>query len=230
MKKFQFLWLFFLLVSVPVVAQDTILVPNFAVATHPFMVNKVSFLKDAFVIELTIENQAPSGYFCASKHIYLQNLQSRKKWYMTHSEGIPVCPDVYHFRWQGEKLTFKLYFPPLDSNIRYVDVIEKCKEHCFSIFGLILDRTMNDAVNKGYDAFDHGDYANAYQEFKKAIDENPAYPYGFLYANIIKVLLAEKNYDEARIWYQKLQKSNLLDKKAVLEDVSKEKGFEMLQK
>jgi tetratricopeptide (TPR) repeat protein len=230
MKNLLFFGLLFLLFSVPVMAQETIVVPNFAVATHPFMVNKVSFLKDAFVIELTIENQAPTGYFCASKHIYIQNLQSRKKWYMTRSEDIPVCPEVYRFRWQGEKLTFKLYFPPVDSTIRYIDVIEKCKDHCFSIFGLILDRAMNEAVNKGYDAFEHGDFSLAYQEFKKAINENPAYPYGFLYANIIKVLLADKNYGEARVWYRKLQNRNLLDKKATLEQISKEKGFAMLQK
>ena len=230
MRKLPFLWLLFLLLSVPLWAQVTIQVPNFAVATHPFLVNQVSFQKNAFVIELTIENQSPTGYFCASKHIYIQNLQSRKKLYMTHSEGIPVCPDVYRFKWQGEKLTFKLYFPPLDTNIRYVDVIEKCQEHCFSIFGLILDRPMNEAINKGYDAFDHGDYTLAYREFKKAINENPAYPYGFLYANIIKVLLAEKNYEEARIWFQKFQKRNLLDKESVLKQISKEKGFEMLQK
>ncbi len=227
MKKIL-LFSFILLMLVSASKAQTIMVPNFAVATHPFLVNKVVFQKDAFIIELTLENQLPTGYFCASKHIYLQNLQSRKKLNMTHSEGIPVCPDVYHFKWQGEKLTFKLFFPPLDTTVRYIDVIENCQEHCFSIFGLILDRKMNEAINQGYNAFDNGDYSKAYQEFKKAIDRNPAYPYGFLYANIIKVLMAEKKQPEARKWYDKLRQSNFLDKKAILHQVSKEPYFDAL--
>ena len=227
MKKIL-LFSLFLLTLVPVSKAQTIEVPNFAVASHPFLVNKVIFKKDAFVIELTLENQSPTGYFCASKHIYLQNLQSRKKLNMTHSEGIPVCPDVYHFKWQGEKLTFKLFFPPLDTTVRYIDVIENCQEHCFSIFGLILDRKMNEAINQGYDAFNNGDYPKAYQEFKKAVDRNPAYPYGFLYANIIKVLMTEKKQPEAREWYDKLRHSNFLDKKAILHQVSKEPYFDAL--
>jgi len=208
---------------------QTIKVPNFAVSTHPFLVNKVSFQKNAFVIELTIENQSPNGYFCASKHIYIQNTQSRKKLNMTHSEGIPVCPDVYRFKWQGEKLTFKLYFPKLDTNVRYVDVIENCNDHCFSIFGLILNRQMNTDINQGYAAFDHADYQRAYECFKNAIEKNPAYPYGFLYANIIKVLMAQNNTTEAKVWYKKLQQRELLDKRAILDQISKEKYFEQLK-
>ncbi len=227
MKKIL-LFSLFLLMLVSVSTAQTIEVPNFAVATHPFLVNKVVFQKDAFIIELTLENQSPTGYFCASKHIYLQNLQNRKKLNMTRSEGIPVCPDVYHFKWQGEKLTFKLFFPPLDTTVRYIDVIENCHEHCFSIFGLILDRKMNEAINRGYNAFDNGDYPTAYQEFKKAIDRNPAYPYGFLYANIIKVLMTEKKQPEARKWYDKLRQSDFLDKKAILHQVSKEPYFDAL--
>ncbi len=230
MKKILVLFFPALLIlfAVPAKAQ-TIKVPNFAVATHPFLVNEVRFTKNAFVVTLTIENQSPKGYFCASKHIFIRNIQSRKKVYMTHSEGIPVCPDVYRFKWQGEKLTFKLYFPRLDTTVRYVDVVEQCHDHCFSIFGLILDRAMNKAINQGYDAFDHGDLQRAYNEFKMAIEKNPGYPYGFIYANLIKVLMAQNKAKEARIWYKKLQQKNLLDKKAILDQISKEEYFEQLK-
>lgn len=218
-----------LLVSAVPLFGQTIKIPNFAVSTHPFLVNEVSFQKDGFMIELTIENQSPTGYFCASKHIYLKNIQNKKKLFMTHSEGIPVCPDVYRFRWQGEKLTFKLFFPKLDTNVRYVDVIENCDNNCFSIFGLILDPEMNEAINQGYNAFDNGDLQQAYQDFKMAIERNPAYPYGFLYANIIKVLVEQKKYDEAKTWYNKLKQKDFLDQNAILDQISKEDYFNVLK-
>ncbi len=222
MKKFQNLLVFVLMVSAVPLFGQTIKVPNFAVATHPFLVNQVTWQKDGFMIELTIENQSLSGYFCASKHIYLQNIQNKKKLYMIRSENIPVCPNVYRFKWQGEKLTFKLFFPKPDTNIRYVDVIEKCKSHCFSIFGLILDPEMNEAINRG-------DFPNAYEDFKKAIEKDPTYPYGFLYANIIKVLAEQKNYTAAKSWYKKLQQKNFLDENAILEQISKEDYFDKLK-
>lgn len=217
-----------LMILVFPLAAQTIKVPNFAVSTHPFLVNQIVWQKDDFMIELTIENQSLSGYFCASKRIYLQNIHSKKKIFMTRSEGIPVCPDVYRFKWKGEKLTFKLFFPRPDTNIHYVDVIESCKEHCFSIFGLILDPVMNTAINEGYSAFDNGDFPNAYKYFKEAIDRNPAYPYGFLYANIIKVLAEQKNYTGAKSWYKKLQQKDFLDEDAILEQISKEDYFDKI--
>ncbi len=227
--KYRGLLAFILLIWFMPLLGQTIKVPNFAVATHPFLVNEVSYRENGFMIELTIENQAPSGYFCASKHIYLQNNQTKKKIYLLRSEGIPVCPDVYRFKWKGEKLTFKLFFPKLNKKIRYVDVIENCNNHCFSIFGLILDPVMNTAINQGYEAFDNSDFQKAYEDFKKAIDKNPAYPYGFLYANIIKVLVQQKNYTEAKIWYKKLQQKDFLDEKAILEQISKEDYFDKLK-
>ncbi len=230
MKKWiQHLLALVLMVSVVPLFGQTIKVPNFAVATHPFLVNQVTWQKDGFMIELTIENQSANGYFCASKSIYLQNNRSKKKIFMTHSENIPVCPSVYRFKWQGEKLTFKLFFPNLDTTIRYVDVIENCNNHCFSIFGLILDPEMNIAINQGYKAFDNDDFQNAYEDFKKAIDKDPAYPYGFLYANIIKVLAAQKKFAAAKSWYKKLQQTYLLDKNAILEQISKEDYFDKIQ-
>ncbi len=221
-KKVQSLLVFLLIVSASTLFGQTIKVPNFAVATHPFLVNEVSYQENGLMIELTIENQTSSGYFCASKDIYLQNIQTKKKIYLLRSEGIPVCPDVYRFKWKGEKLTFKLFFPKLDKKIRYVDVIENCNDNCFSIFGLILDPVINAAINQGYEAFDHNDLQTAYKAFKKAIEKNPGYPYGFLYANIIKVLVQQKNYTEAKTWYKKLQHKDFLDKKSILEQISKE--------
>ena len=228
-KKIQRFLAFMLMVSAVPLFGQTIKVPNFAVATHPFLVNQVTYQKDGFMIELTIENQLPNGYFCASKHIYLQNLRNKKKFFMIRSENIPVCPNVYRFKWQGEKLTFKLFFPKLDTNIRSVDVIENCKSHCFSIFGLILDPEMNEAINRGYKAFNNGDFQSAYEDFKKAIEKNPAYPYGFLYANIIKVLAEQKNYTAAKAWYKKLQEKKFLDENALLEQISKEDYFDKLK-
>jgi len=88
---------------------------------------------------------------------------------------------------------------------------------------------INKAINQGYKAFDNGDFQNAYEDFKKAIDKDPAYPYGFLYANIIKVLAAQKKFAAAKSWYKKLQQKYLLDKNAILEQISKEDYFDKIQ-
>ncbi len=228
-KRIPFLLTLALFILGGTLVGQTIKVPNFAFSTHPFLVNEVSFLKNGFVIELTIENQSPTGYFCASRHIYLRNLKNNQKIYMTHSEGIPVCPNVYHFKWKGEKLTFKLFFPKIDTSIHYVDVIENCNDHCFSIFGLILDPKMNTLINNGYKAFENNDLQESFLDFKRAVEENPGYPYGFLYTNIIKVLAAQKNYAEAKNWYRKLQQRNCLDQTDIMEQISKENYFDKIK-
>ncbi len=195
--------------------------PNFAFASHPISIEKIIRLPDAFVIRLNIENQMENGYFCASKTIYLQDIISGKKIKLNHAENIPVCPDVYHFKWVGEKLHFSLYFPLPDSGLRYANVIEECQSHCLSIYGLITDAKMNNQINRGFDAYSHQNLSFALESFEAAVQQNPDYPFGFLYAHIIKILLEQEKYDEAKSWFQKLKMSNFIDKKSVLKQIEK---------
>jgi len=202
---------------------------NFAVATHPIVVKAIHRYADSLVMELSIENQSPTGYFCINKNVFMQDLKRGKDIPIIRSEGIPVCPDNYHFRWVGEKLNFKLVFPETDTSIHFVNLIEACNNHCFSIYGLILNRKMNEEINLGYDSFSHGNLNFALKSFENVIKENPAYPFGFLYAHIIKILLQQKKYEEAKTWYQKLQASDFLDKEAVLKQIAKDEDAAKLE-
>jgi len=200
---------------------QTIDKPNFALASHPITVVKIERTTKYFILNLSLENKMEHGYFCASKTIYLEDIKSGNRLKLDHAKGIPVCPDVYHFRWKGEKLPFSLYFPLPDSGFRYVNVIESCEDHCLSIYGLITDTQMNENINKGFDAYVHHNLDFALKIFQATVKQNADYPFGYLYTHIIKILLEQKNYQEAKIWYKKVLESNFPDKNSILKQIDK---------
>ncbi len=199
--------------------------PNFAASSHPVTIDRVLKTDTSFVVQITLENKLPNGYFCAGKEIVLKDIVSDKKIQMNHAEGVPVCPEVYHFKWVGEKLQFSLYFPVVDTTVRYADIIEVCNENCLVINGLILDQKLNLLIDRGYDAYTHENLSLALESFQAAINHYPDYPYGFMYGNVIRILLEEKNVKEAKQWAQKLKDSRINDKYSVLRQLYEEKGF-----
>ena len=219
------LLLLFLSVGLFELSAQTIVKPNFAVGSHPVTVDKISRTDSAFVVQITLENKLPNGYFCAGKDIVLKDITTGKLFKMNYSEGIPVCPDVYHFKWIGEKLTFSFYFPVVDTTVHFVNLVENCKENCLVINGLILDSTMNALINQGFDAYTHENLSLAFESFQSAIDRFPDYPYGFLYGNVIRILLEEKKVKEAKNLAVKLRDSQIIDKYSILKQIEKEKGF-----
>ncbi len=224
MKTSSLLLLFLTIGFGKLVAQN-LTNPNFAAGSHPITVDKIVRNDTSLVIQITLENKLPNGYFCAEKKIVLNDLISGKKTEMNHAEGVPVCPEMYHFKWVGEKLQFSLYFPVLDTATRYVDLIEVCKENCLIINGLILDPKLNLLINRGYDAYTHENLSLALESFQSAITFYPDYPYGFMYGNVIRILLEERNSKEAKRWAQKLKDSQISDKYSILRQLNEEKGF-----
>jgi len=199
--------------------------PNFAAGSHPVTIDKITKTDTSFVVQITLENRLPNGYFCAGKKIVLIDLITGAETQMKYAEGVPVCPEMYHFKWVGEKLQFSLHFPALDTTIRYADLIEVCKENCLVINGLILDPKMNLLINTGYDAYTHKNLSLAMESFQSAITRYPDYPYGFVYGNIIRILLEENKTKEAKNWAQKLKDSPIKDKYSILRQLHEEKGF-----
>ncbi len=226
MKNFLILIAF--LISILIANGQNLDKPNFAIASHPLYVEQLRWSPKAFIMELVIENQAKHGSFCADKNIYIKDLSTNTKYYLIRSEGIPVCPQSYHFKFVGETLHFLLYFPPLSPKVKYINLVENCDNHCFSILGIIISRKMNYEINKGFDFFADGNFDFAYSAFKQAIDNNPNYPYGFLYAHIIKVLIRQNKIKEAKKWFTKLKISHLADKKDVLKQIEKEEDYKLL--
>ena len=224
MKNF-FLVLFFLTIGFGKLYPQSIEKPNFAACSHPISIDRILKTDTSFVVQITLENKLPNGYFCAGKDIVLKDITTGKLFKMKYSEGIPVCPDVYHFKWVGEKLQFSLYFPAVDTTIRYADIIEVCKENCLVINGLILDPKLNLLIDRGYDAYTHENLSLALESFQSAISRYPDYPYGFMYGNVIRILLEEKKVKEAKRWAQKLKDSQISDKYSILRQLNEEKGF-----
>jgi len=215
-----------LLVFYPIIAQSQgIEKTNFAVCSHPVTVDKVVRDSASLTLFITLENHLSNGYFCASGNIVLQDLIFGTKAQLIRAEGVPVCPEMYHFKWSGEKLHFSLVFQAVDTSIHFVDLIELCDENCLVINGLFLDQSTNNLLNQGFDAYTHNNLSLALHSFKEAIKLNPDYPYGFLYGNVIKILLDQNNKKEAENWAWKLRTSRMKDKFSVLKQIELEKGF-----
>jgi tetratricopeptide (TPR) repeat protein len=214
MKKLFFLTSFLFIYS-SLICQNTDNI-NFAVSTHPMKVNKIELFQNQTKIELSIENQIKDGNFCADKKIDLQDVISKNISHLIKAEGIPVCPSNYLFTYVGEVLTFNLYFPSLDSKIKYINIIENCDQYCFSIKGIILSDEMNKEINLGYDYYSKGKLDYALSAFKMALENNADYPFGFLYFNIIQIYVEKEDYSTAKIWFNKLKNSAFHDKNEVI--------------
>lgn len=215
MKKFIFS-LIFLIAGLQVSAQQ-LDIPNFAWATHPMKINKIERTGNATVVELSITNQkASGGNFCTDKNIYIMDVLSGKKYFMNYSKGIPVCPDTYKFTGIGEILTFQLYFPPIDTKTKYINIIENCDNYCFSITGVILNKEFNEDINLGYQYYKENKLDFAVFAFKKAVEKYPDYPFGKFYIDLIQVYIENNDIANAKIWYNKLKSSNFIDKNEVL--------------
>ena len=215
--------LFFLYCSL-IQAQD-ISKPNFAFASHPMVVDEISFTPSQMIVKLTIQNQLSGGSFCVDKNIYIKDALSNSKLQLLFSEDIPDCPEIYNFKWVGEKLSFKLFFPKPTNNLKFIDIVENCNENCFTIKGVILDAEMNKTIDLAFKQFAKEDYKSSKTTMLKLLNDYPDYSYGFLHFNLIQVLWVLEEFETAREQYQIIQNSNFADKPFVLDQLNKLKIF-----
>jgi len=202
--------------------------PNFALATHPIVVDNVNFSDSLITITLTIQNKIKGGEFCANEIMYLLELKNKSKAYMLKSEGIPTCPETHTFEAPGEKLTFQLEFTAFDEIPKYINIVEDCDDNCFSIYGVIIDKKMNEDINQAFGYFKSGNLDFALASFRTAARENPGYPFAFLYGNIIEVYAMQENYEKASQWYKFLKASKFVDKENVMEQISRKEFYDQL--
>lgn len=195
--------------------------PNFAIASHPMMINNISFTSDQMVIDLTIENKVIGGNFCINKNTYTEEVLGKKKFMMTNSKNIPICPEVHQFSRIGKKLNFQLYFPKPDIDIQYLNLIEDCDENCFSMLGIIFDQKMNEEIDEAFKTFDNGNYESCKTILVNIIKAHPEYPFGFLYLNLVQVLVIQEEIEKAQEYYQIVANSNFQDKQFILEQLNK---------
>ena len=191
---------------------QTYLQPNYALKSHETLeILKVEVTKDKTIINFAIENRIEGGTFCADRNIYLIDYTGNK-YKVEKSSGIPVCPDNYKFKSIGEKLHFTLIFPPLNSGIRWVDIIEDCKENCFSFFGVTLNEDLNTKVDAALSMAESSKKTGAldlYKNIFNKLDQKDLGIKGALYIDIITLSLETGDKAGASEWYKKMVSSDV---------------------
>jgi hypothetical protein len=72
--------------------------------------------------------------------VYIQDANGDNHYNMIKAEGVPLSPEKKHVK-AGEKVSFKIYFPKIDKDIKMIDIIERSgtnSENSFNFFGVDL--------------------------------------------------------------------------------------------
>jgi len=195
-------------------------------------IEKIEITNENTVITLSITNQLQTGgWFCADNNITLKNSKREQNFDLIRSENVPICPQKYEFKRKGEILRFTLYFPPIDADIKFVDLIENCDEACFSFYGIILDNDHNKKVvafEKAFELFQNGAINECIPLFKevltgKATIESQIFGLSYFYLILSYQSLGDKgNID---YWYQELNNSNVPFKADFLKELKLKLGY-----
>lgn len=214
-------------------AQRVVLNPSVAEVSHPeLVIDKISFYGDSTVVNLTLENKLDKGgWFCADKNVYIENPQTRQRFTLKKSAGIPTCPNNHSFSKKGEKLSFTLVFPYVPSDLRTLNLVEDCNKSCFSFRGIILDDKLNAdirAFNQGMEYYTSNKIDKAIECFAKVVEVIPAYPthvYGYAFYHLVVIYQTQNNNEKAKFWFANLERSPLPDKQYFIDEIKRNKGI-----
>jgi len=215
-------------------AQVIIEKPFAAELSHPELtIEQIAIYPDSTVVSLTVLNNADSnGWFCADKNIYIENLNTRQRYYRIGSHGIPTCPATHNFSRKGETLSFTLVFPPIPNNLNSVNLIEDCNKACFFFKGVILSNKLNSDIrlfNQGMEHYTKNDIAQAIECFSKVVEEIPANPthvYGYAFYHLIMIYYNKGDKLSASFWLNQLKTSTLPNKDYFVRMVKRDTGME----
>ncbi len=187
---------------------QTLVFPNYALKSHETLeIERIVTDAKATVLYMSIENRIEGGTFCADKNIYIINPMGRRS-KLVFSSGIPVCPDTHIFRKAGERLEFTLTFPPLAPGTEYIDLVEECNEDCFSFYGIVFDKDLNDKLDEAFSMAENGNTSGSLKQLitiaKNRATANQS-PVGLIYINIIKLAADSGESETAEEWYRKFK-------------------------
>jgi hypothetical protein len=189
---------------------QTFINPNYSLKSHETLnIVKVEVQPEATIFYMSIENRISNGTFCADRNIYIIYPDGGKS-KLGSSSGIPVCPDTYKFTTPGEKLDFVLTFPPIKPGTMWIDLIEDCKDNCFSFYGVTLDNDLNKRIDDAFALDENGEPAKALISFINIADEINKKKLGIeglIYINIIKLEIETGDKGKAESWYKKFKQS-----------------------
>ncbi len=210
--KTSIIILFFLAGRIADIQSQTYYKPNIALKSHETLeISKVEINEQSTSVYLSIENRIAGGNFCADRNIYLI-CPDGSKLKLIKAVNIPVCPDSYGFKSIGEKLQFTLEFPPLQPGTKWIDIIEECKEFCFSFYGVCLDNGLNKKIDDASVLAENNEPAKALISFIKiaeTADSRNSGIEGLIYINIIRLAKETGNITKAAEWYAKLKMSGI---------------------
>ena len=203
---------------------QTYLNPNSGDKSHPTLeIAMIEKTNSYTIVTLEVKNKSSEGdWFCADKNIYLKNSIGKEKYKLIKSENIPICPNVYSFTFVGEILKFKLYFPPIASSIKYLDLIENCNNACFYFKSIILNNDINIKIETGINFYKKKQLQEALNIFIEITKKQTDYNYGVMYFNVIKIYSVLNKTEEVDKWYAKLNSSKYVDKNRLMAELKKQ--------
>jgi len=186
--------------------------PNYSLKSHETLeITRIETNPQATIIYLSLENKINGGYFCADKNIFILYPDGKRS-KLGSSKGIPVCPETYKFKSIGEKLNFQLVFPPLRSDVAWIDLIEECSENCISFYGICLDAELNRKIDDASVLAENGQPVKSLLEFIKIADQigsSNSGVSGLVFMNIVELSKETGNMEKAAEWYKKLKDSGI---------------------
>jgi hypothetical protein len=210
--KIAILVLFFFSVGTSHIFSQIYVQPNYALKSHETLeISKVDVTSEKTVLYMSVENRIQGGNFCADRNIYIIGPEGEKL-KLIKASGIPVCPDNYKFINIGEVLKFTLEFPPLNTGIKWIDIVEECANNCFWIYGITLDNDLNKRLNDIFTRASKGKPAENIVLFKTLLDSIGNKNLGIegsLYINIINAATEDADNLNRIVWYKRLTTSHV---------------------
>lgn len=76
------------------------------------------------IVECEHINMYSRGFVTAMPNTFIRISGKAQKYELIKTYKIPVFPIKYYYKKVGEKLRYKLYFPPINPSVEYLDIIE----------------------------------------------------------------------------------------------------------
>ncbi|MBT3242814.1 MAG: hypothetical protein HN352_06660 [Bacteroidetes bacterium] len=220
MKKLFFL---ILLVGILLPAQAQVVFnPNIAIRPMVSLsIFKIELTDSSTVVTVRIRNQSQlTPFSIKSKKLIARKSGEPDAVRLVKSENVPFYPEKHTFSFKDDILEFKLYFPPLEKPVKYLDIQEEGSDKKFYMQGIIIDPELNGAITNGIKAFQMGDPNQALTHFINACEMDLYFEFGIAYFNVIYILAQQKRWAEAKVWYDKFQERFFYDKQVLMNSLA----------
>lgn len=85
---------------------------------------KITINDQYTIVECEHINNYGLGWASAMPNTFIRVSGDTKKYELLKTHKIPVFPRKHYYEKVGEKLRYKLYFPPINPSVKYLDIIE----------------------------------------------------------------------------------------------------------